>query len=733
VKDARSKRKVWLTVGSIVVVLLAAATITLGSFSVPVPADQGNAVYILFALSVLIFATFLVFGLILTRSLVRLWAERRTGQMGSRFKVKMVLGAMGVSLLPLVFLFFFSYALVNRTLNLWFPRPLEIANEQSQLLLSRFEQSQSNRLNGLAAELVSRDTGAAISVDPSPAFDAYWITDAKGLVTAGSDFKTANVKAPNAQPKTGSVAPPSPTTISVELSQTTNGTEIWNMDGRLYLAGSAPRKNGGTLYLARLLPDDFSARYADIDSQTQTYAQQKQHLRTYKREILVALALITLLLIFSTTWVALFLSKQVTVPIQSLAEATREISRGNFDHRIAVQAQDELGTLVRSFNRMTEQLGEGRRQINEFTRSLEQAVEERERRRKLMEAILENIPTGVVSLDSSGEIARVNPAVVTILGESAREARTLADLLGEDAARAALHLMRRSLRMGAASREIEIAAGGRLVRAAVTVSSLGPRRSNPGFVFVIDDLTGLLQAQKAAAWQEVAQRIAHEIKNPLTPIQLSAQRLLRQLNRSGAPRGEFEKLTAECAGLIEREVQTLESLVDEFSQFARFPAARLGPASVNSIVEGALELFRDRLDGIVLRAELADGLPPVKADSELLRQVVANLIDNAAEAMEGSPIRRLRVVTRAESDGDAVEIEISDSGHGISPADKGKLFLPHFSTKDRGTGLGLAIASRIVAEHNGTIRVEDNVPVGARFVIRFPAAEAPVSTQPISL
>ena len=738
-KDARSKRKVWLTVGSVVVVLLAAAAITLGSFSVPVPADQGTAVYILFALSVLIFAMFLVFGLILTRSLVRLWAERRTGQMGSRFKVKMVLGAMGVSLLPLVFLFFFSYALVNRTLNLWFPRPLEIANEQSQLLLSRFEQSQSTRLNNLAAELVSRDTGGAISVDRSPAFDAYWVMDSKGIVTAGSDFKTANQKAPNkrapnAQVTAGNRAPPPPAKISVELSQTTpSGIEVWNVDGQLYLAGSAPRKNGGTLYLARLLPDDFSERYADIDSQTQTYAQQKQHLRTYKREILVALALITLLLIFSTTWVALFLSKQVTVPIQSLAEATREISRGNFDHRIEVQAQDELGTLVRSFNRMTEQLGEGRRQINEFTRSLEQAVEERERRRKLMEAILENIPTGVVSLDSSGEIARVNPAVVTILGESAREARTLQGLLGEDAARAALHLMRRSLRMGAASREIEIAAGGRLVRAAVTVSSLGPRRSNPGFVLVIDDLTGLLQAQKAAAWQEVAQRIAHEIKNPLTPIQLSAQRLLRQLNRTGAPRGEFEKLTAECAGLIEREVQTLESLVDEFSQFARFPAARLGPASVNSIVEGALELFRDRLDGIVLRAELADGLPPVKADSELLRQVVANLIDNAAEAMEGSPIRRLRVVTRAESDGDAVEIEISDSGHGISPADKGKLFLPHFSTKDRGTGLGLAIASRIVAEHNGTIRVEDNVPVGARFVIRFPAAEAPVSTQPISL
>jgi two-component system nitrogen regulation sensor histidine kinase NtrY len=294
--------------------------------------------------------------------------------------------------------------------------------------------------------------------------------------------------------------------------------------------------------------------------------------------------------------------------------------------------------------------------------------------------------------------------------------------------------MRRSLRMGAASSEIEIATGGRLVRTAVTVTSLGPRRSNPGFIVVIDDLTDLLQAQKTAAWQEVAQRIAHEIKNPLTPIQLSAQRLLRYLDRAatahpGVPRTEFERLSAECAGLIEREVQTLESLVDEFSQFARFPAARLAPADLNSIVESAMALFQGRLDGIAVSTDLAESLPAVKADAELIRQVVANLIDNAAESMEGATVRRLRVSTRTESDGDAVVIEISDSGHGISPADKEKLFLPHFSTKGRGTGLGLAIASRIIAEHNGTIRVEDNSPVGARFLIRFPAAEVGISTQ----
>src|SRR3984957_464253 len=207
------------------------------------------------------------------------------------------------------------------------------------------------------------------------------------------------------------------------------GAEIWQAWGGYYLAGSAPY-NGGSVVMARRLPPEFMGRYFDIETQTNAYARQKQNLRAYKREIVLALMLIMLLLLFTTTWVALFLSKQVTVPIQALAEATREISHGNFDHRIEMRAQDELGTLVRSFNRMTVQLGEGRRQINEFTQSLEQAIEERERRRKLMEAILENIPTGVVSLNSLGEIARVNSAVVAILGEYAREARTLPDLLG---------------------------------------------------------------------------------------------------------------------------------------------------------------------------------------------------------------------------------------------------------------------------------------------------------------
>ena len=734
-KGERSKRKrqLWLTLGLVAIVLLAAAVFTLGSLKIPVRPEEGNGLVILFALSTFMFAALLIFTLIMTRNLVRLWSERRVRQIGSRFKAKMVLGAMGVSLLPVMFLFFFSYALVNRTLNLWFPRPLEIANEESQVLLNDFGASELKRLNALAFEAAMRETPDQSILGLSRTADAAWIANAQGKVGAGMDFEKGwNLGLRSVEqdkdPRVENRNPGPPQLVRTLAS----GAQVWQTGSQLYIAGSSPMQ-GFTLYAARHLSDDFLQRYENIEEQTAAYAQQKQRLRAYKREILLTLMLITLLLLFTTTWVALFLSKQVTLPIQALAEATREISRGNFDHRIDVQAQDELGTLVRSFNRMTVQLGEGRRQINEFTKNLEQAIEEREGRRKLMEAILENIPTGVVSLNSTGEVARINSAVPMILGEYARHARTLPELVGEEAGRAVLHLMRRSLRMGAASREIEIATAGRLVRAAVTVSSLGPRRSNPGFVVVIDDLTDLLRAQKAAAWQEVAQRIAHEIKNPLTPIQLSAQRLLRHLERNASSKpdgkcGEFDGLVAECAGLIEREVQTLESLVNEFSQFARFPSARLTSADLNSIVNSALDLFHGRLEGIALKTELATTLPPVKADPELLRRVVANLIDNAAEAMEGCTVRRLRVATRVQGDGDAVEVEVSDSGHGISPADKERLFLPHFSTRERGTGLGLAIASRIIAEHYGTIRVEDNMPSGARFLIRFPAAEI-VATQ----
>jgi PAS domain S-box-containing protein len=718
--DPPRNSRLFLVLGGVLFALLLAAVITLGSLRVPFEPRTWGEKIVLFAVNTFIVAALLVFGLILGRALVRLWMERRAEQLGSRFKTKMVLGAMAVSLLPLVFLFFISYALMNRTLNRWFPQELEDANSQAMALLSETNRMEYSRLQALANRAVASVPAAASddfasALTPAARFAAS--QGAEGIWAINSSGISVPVADPFALPV---IVDP---TLQFQ-SALPNGGEFWESRSGSFIAARAPL-GSGFLFVARRLPSDFLARYKNVELQTAAYSVENQGIRTFKRQILLTLSLFTVLLLFAATWSALYLSKQVTIPIQALAEATGEIAAGHLDTQVYVKAQDELGILVRSFNKMTAQLSDSHRRIDEFTQSLQQAVQELDRRRTLIETVLENIPTGVLALDPNAHITRMNRAAREIFGESAREASDLIALAGKDATRDVQQLIRRSLRMGTASKEMEFRLRGRMVHAAVTVSALGGRRSSAGYLVVVDDLTELLRAQKAAAWQEVAQRIAHEIKNPLTPIQLSAERLLRFISRHngdcGAP--ELVRLVNDCAALIGREVGTLEALVNEFSRFARFPVARLVPTDPNAIVLGALDVFKGRLDDVQIRTNLAEGVPQVRADSEMLRRVVVNLIDNAAEAMESSAVRNLVLSTRFHPGHDSVEITVADSGYGISPEDKDRLFLPHFSTKDRGTGLGLAIASRVIAEHHGIIRAEDNMPTGARFVIELPAAD----------
>jgi len=725
-----SKQRWSLAIGGILLTLLLAAVFTFGSLDVPFEPSSWRTLMPLYAVSSFITAALLVFGLILGRTVLRLWAETSREQLGARFKSKMVVGAMAISLLPIIFMFIVSYSLINRTLLRWFPRPLEIASEKTQEMMNDFGSAQLPRLRRLATG-IQEDNTQSVQDQLQHAFargaDAVWALDKDGNSTRGG---VACENQP--EDRQGSIC----TQVGVLgtfVRVMPSGIEVWAADGKDYFAARVPTERGGQLVgytvAAYRASPNFLSRMTDIQSQTREYYQGKQDLRALKHQMLLILLFFTVLLLSSVMWVALFLAKQVTVPIQALAEGTREISAGNFDYQVPEQAQDELGVLVRSFNTMTTQLRDNRSQIDQFTRNLQQAVQELERRRQLMETVLENIPTGVISLDAGGAILRANTAVTRMFGGDARNAQTLDELLGPDASRILQLLMRRSLRMGVVSREIEIVVSGRILHLAVTASSLGPRRANSGYVLVLDDITEMLRAQKSAAWQEVARRIAHEIKNPLTPIQLSSQRLSRFLDRreaaeSKAPRDpELTKLVQECSRLIEREVSTLAALVNEFSQFVRFPTAKLTSTNANTIVHEAVEVFSGRLDGITLRTTLGENLPPVRADGGLIRSVVVNLIDNAAEALENSSFREILISTRAHPDSETVEICVSDTGHGISPQDKDKLFLPHFSTKNRGTGLGLAIAARIVAEHGGTIHVEDNQPVGSRFLVELPAAE----------
>lgn len=725
--------RIRLIIGAVSLTLLLAAVFTLGSLDVPIEPSSWKEIIALYALSSLITAALLVFGLILTRSIVRLWTERGKQQPGARFKTKMVMGAMAIALLPVIFMFFVSYSLLNRTLGRWFPRPLEIASEETQQLLNELGKGFVPRLHiegYQAASHVTESPDSFLNHSLAGGLDAVWLFDENGKFLRGGvvcddqpeDRRQETCNVSGVQGKL--------------LDKLPSGIELWGAGGKTYFAAHVPAAvNGGkpgTLVVAYRASPDFLKRWQIIQAQTKEYDKVKLNLRALKRQMILILFFFTLLLLSAATWVAIFLSKQVVVPIQALAEGTREVSAGNFEYQVPEQVQDELGLLVRSFNSMTRQLSDSRSQIDEFTRNLQQAVQELERRRQLMETVLENIPAGVISLDAGGTILRTNTALLRMFATVEREVSSLETLLGAEAHRIVQELMRRSLRMGQVSSEAEVVVAGRVLHLVATVSALGPRKANTGFVVVFDDLTEMLQAQKSAAWQEVARRIAHEIKNPLTPIQLSAQRLTRHLDRR-AGTGEREttkdleliNIARESATLIEREVATLAALVNEFSQFVRFPIAKLAPVDANVTVQQAVEVFAGRLDGLVLKTVLQDGLAPVRGDAALLRSVIINLIDNAAEELESASLRQITVSTHLRPESDTIEIAVADTGHGISPEDKDKLFLPHFSTKERGTGLGLAIASRIISEHGGALRVEDNLPQGSRFVIELPVAEAP--------
>ncbi len=450
--------------------------------------------------------------------------------------------------------------------------------------------------------------------------------------------------------------------------------------------------------------DALAAAGREFDRYLREYDQLALDRKSARNFYLLLLALITLFVLFVTTWIALFLARQISVPISALLAASEEVRRGNLGHRIQSQAIDELATLVRAFNDMTQALEANSREL--------------ERRRRFTEAVLESIPTGVLSLAPDGGILLSNGALKQMFGEErVARAERIEELFTRDEAADIKHLMKRARRIGVAATQVESANGGQTRHLAVTVAALETKLTS-GFVVVLEDTSELLRAQKVAAWHDVARRLAHEIRNPLTPITLSAERMNRQIERVSVP-PEVSRIVQECTTTIVQEVESLKTLLNEFSQFARFPAAQPVPSDLNEVVELGLGVFKGRLDGIHLRMDLAPDLPPVNIDREQFKRVIVNLVDNAAEAMRDSHQKLLYVATHAASP-DTVDLVIADTGCGISPQDKERLFLPYFSTKGRGTGLGLAIVSHILADHNAQVRVEDNLPAGARFIVEIP-------------
>jgi PAS domain S-box-containing protein len=440
--------------------------------------------------------------------------------------------------------------------------------------------------------------------------------------------------------------------------------------------------------------------------------------------------LLTGMVLFASMWLALFLSRLVTRPVVALAGATQEISRGNLDYRVAVPAADELGDLVRSFNQMAGEIQATRRQIEASSEELSAANAELQQRRQHMETILESIPTGVLSLNASLNVTHVNQALLRLLRPSEEPVHLSASLIGAslkdlfppEVLEDLDPLLRRADRMGTTTNQMEFSIQRTQLNVAVTVAALQHKNQRVGYVLVFEDLSDLLRAQRQTAWREVARRVAHEIKNPLTPIALSAERILRHVTGNRQIDAGAGEIVRSCAQTIETAVETVRTLVNEFATFASFPAPQPRAADINSIADGALSMFNGRLNGIRVRTSFSSNLPKVMADSEAMKRAIANLVDNAAEAVQNSMLKEIEVSTALVASRDAVEISVADSGQGVTQETKERLFMPYFSTKKRGTGLGLAIVSRIVEDHKGSIRVEENHPAGARFVIELPLA-----------
>jgi len=736
--DPTQRRKIVLIVLLILVTLLfflgwSQASLRLDFIH---PSNSGETILLL-VLSTVIFLAFVIFTLILLRILLKLYVERQEQLLGSRFKTKMVVAFLGLSLVPVIFLFIFAYGLLNRTIDKWFSVPLDLIREDSEELVRQLELQAAQRADHISNFLAqNQDMIDALEKHQTPAV-ARLVTQEvaadPGTVAAMCFDSSGQLLA-----RAGDPWPDGPTILHYFPQIVTGKLPPKGLIGHwptekyeLFISVDPIMGNSGE-YLGTAagimrLPSKLTQISGEIQQEASKYNELSRRRKAEKRAYVLILGLLTLLIMFIATWFALFFSKQVTVPIQALANATHEVAQGNLGFQVSARADDELGVLVHSFNQMTQQLLENRRAIEQASLKLQEANRQLEERGNTIEAILENIPTGVISFDSGGQITRLNSTAEGLFGRArAQTARVLTDLFTLEDAREIGRMFRRAARQGVVSQQMELDLGGRPTFMALTVTSVQARHGRVGSVLVLEDLAEVLRSQRSAAWQEVARRIAHEIKNPLTPIQLSTERIQRLLERAPSePRTqELLESVRDSAKLVGREVGTLKTLVDEFTAYARFPSSRPAPAHINRILEDALNVFAGRLHGIALQRDLAPELPMVQADADQMKRVVVNLIDNAAEALEQCLRKEIWVRSALAPDRDVVEITIEDSGPGITPEAKERLFLPYFSTKRSGTGLGLAIVNRIVAEHQGSIRVEESFPTGTKFVIELPVDRA---------
>ncbi len=720
--------------------VISAALVALNAFNtsgIPLLTPQTTGDILVFtAMSVIAFLTLLALLVLLIRNILKLFVDQRSRALGSRLRTRLVIGAALIALAPAAFMYLFSFQLMNRSVDRWFSQPTsELRENSTRVVLELAHYAASNAR--LEAEAIAASGALDKDVDAANAelrsrritleggFVAVYGQDKQGQL--GYQLPAENTHRsllPWLDDGKGEMIPLHGPVFEdlLAIAQRTD-EPILVVNDREFASGIAATPAGRVVIVGLPMPQGLSQTASRIRigaSEYWTLFRSRNNIRT---TYFFMLLLITTLVFFSSMWLALFLSKQITRPVEALADAMDEIADGKLDRRVAVESSGEMTELVSAFNHMAHDLETSRHMAESSREQLSAANQALEGRRRELETILETIPSGVVTLDNSGSILLANRAFAALIGhrqESDLGGRKIEELFPLDCNEDLARVIRRSHRMGAASTEIETHALGRVAHLAVTSARLELGPGKQGSVLVVEDTTELLRAQRQLAWKEVAQRVAHEIKNPLTPIALSAERIRKHMDRAT---DESPSVIRKCSEVILGCVSTMRTLVDQFAALAQFPAPQPRACDMNQITEDALLLFSGRLEGITVRKMLAPGLPPVLADPDAVKRALANLIDNAAEAMQTSLLRVLTVATAESEDGMSVEVAVCDTGHGLTDEIRERLFLPFYSTKQRGTGLGLSIAAKIAQEHHGSIRAEANMPKGARFLLCLPVME----------
>jgi len=736
--DANRRKRNLLIIAGFLFLIGVANLVDTDVYAPDLPIASNITIFALLNLNLIVLLLLVV---LLFRNLVKLWFERRQNVIGAKFKTKLVLAFLSLSLAPAILIFLIASNFINKSIEGWFKpqveRPLDQALGVAQTYYNNLERTALRHAQRIGRVI---DREGLLGEGRRKALATYLVEQQEQLgISAITVFNARGQEFVHVKdPVLGDV--PTRDVNESQLKHGLAGQEVTTVrelqSGDLIEAfmpiwspqGDAPPRVVGVVVVATHVAERLEARVRGISQAFQEYKQLKLLKTPIKGIYILLFLLMTLIVVFSFAWFGLYLARGITGPIAELAEGTREVAAGNLSYKVQARADDELGALVASFNRMTDDLGESNRRLEEAYLDLSDKHTELEDRRRYIETVLETLSSGVVSFDPLGRLTTINRAAARMFGVSETAVgQLLEEVFAGAEVRDVVALVHRTRRPkpGAVEQELHLRRGGTSLSLLAAATALrGPEGEYAGAVLVFEDLTELLKAQRVAAWREVAQRIAHEIKNPLTPIQLSAQRLRRRLGRTA---GDDAELVAECTGTIIQEVDGLRRLVDEFSRFARMPALVPRPTDLRPLVESVVALYREAHPALTLAARHAENLPPVEVDPDHIKRAVLNLVDNAVEAV-GS-VGEVVVETALVADNGHARIIVTDTGPGISPEDKEKLFLPYFSTKAAGMGLGLPIVWEIVAEHGGTIHVEDNQTRGSRFIIEVPVSRTPTPVE----